>query len=113
MNATQLFIALLVIFVVLLAMALIKPYLFNAKTVSITEFKNELAKLLPSHDLMIKQGSQSRIIVSLDGIQKAIIVMDKEKAEYQMGGLPIFTTNKISKLKKIADKINGFGAVMN
>lgn len=113
MNATQLFITLVVIFVVLLVLALIKPYVFNTKTVSITDFKNELSRLLPSHDLLIKQGSQSRIIVSLDGIQKAIIVMDKEKAEYRMGGLPIFTTNKIGKLKNIADKINAFGAVMN
>lgn len=113
MNATQLFITLVVIFVVLLVLALIKPYVFSPKTVSMSDFKDELTKLLPKHDLLIKQGTPSRIIVSLDGIQRAIIVIDKQKAEYRMGGLPIFTTNKISHLKNIAHKICGIGAVMN
>lgn len=113
MNATQLFIALIAVFVILFVIALIKPHVFQTKPVSIDEFKSELVKLLPTHDFLVKQGMQSRIVVSLDGMQKAIIVMDKDKAQYMMGGLPIFTTNKVSQLKKIAEKIQGFGAVMS
>lgn len=105
MNATQLFVGLVGLLVVLFAMALLKPYVFKKKSVSIEDFRGELSKLLPTHDFIIKQGAQSRIIISHYGIQKAIIIIDKPKAKYVMGNLPIFTTNKIKKLKSIADKI--------
>ncbi|MDO4896387.1 MAG: hypothetical protein Q3971_03395 [Moraxella sp.] len=105
MNATQLFFGLIGLLVGLFMIALAKPYVFKGKTISIDDIKQELTKLLPNHDFIIKHGTQSRIIVSLDGIQKAIIIMDKPKADYVMGGLPIFTTNNTKKLKSIANKI--------
>lgn len=88
----------------LFGIALAKPY-FTNKPVNIDELKTELSKLLPSHDLLTKQGTPSRIIVSLDGIQKAIVVMDTPKPEYLMGGLTIFTANKSAHLRPIAQKI--------
>ncbi len=107
MNATQLFIGLVGLLVMLFAMSLLKPYVFNKQSVSIQGFRDELSKLLPAHDFIIKQGAQSRIIISQHGIQKAIIIIDKPKAKYVMGNLPIFTTNKIKRLQSIADKIKG------
>lgn len=112
MNATQLFIGLITLFIGLFVIALANPY-FAKKLASIDDFKKELSRLLPNHDLMIKHGSQSRIIVSLDGIQKAIVIMDKPKADYVMGGLPIFTTDNVGGLKPIADKIGVSAVVVN
>lgn len=111
MTATQMFIALAAVLVGLFVVALIKPYVFKKAQISIHDLKNELTATLPHHDLMIKHGTQSRIIVSLNGIQKAIIVMDKPRADYVMGGLPIFTTNKLTDIKKIADKIGAMVVV--
>lgn len=107
MNATQLFFGLIGLFVVLFGIALAKPY-FAKKPANIHEFKQALTQLLPNHDLLVKDGTPSRIIVSLDGIQKAIIVMDTPRADYAMGGLPIFTTDKLHKLKNIAQQIKSF-----
>lgn len=111
MNATQLLIALVAVLAGLLILALIKPYVF--KKITIQDLYNELTKRLPHHDFLIKQGEQSRIIVSLNGAQKAIIIMDQPKADYIMGGLPIFTTNKLSHIKHITHKINRLGMVEN
>lgn len=111
MSTTSLFIGLIGLLVGLFVIALAKPYVFKRQTISIDDFKQELTKLLPDHDFVIKQGVQSRIIVSLDGIQKAIIVIDKPKADYVMGGLPIFTTDKLKKLTPIANKIKGLTVV--
>lgn len=113
MNATQLFIGLIGLLMGLFAVALIKPYVSEQQAINIEVMKDELAKLLPAHDLAIKQGVQSRIIISLNGAQKAILVMDKPKAPYMMGNLPIFTTNKLSELKTIANKIKASHVVMN
>lgn len=112
MNATQLFFGLIGLFVVLFGIALAKPY-FSKKPANIHEFKQALTQLLPNHDLLVKDGTPSRIIVSLDGIQKAIIVMDKPKPEYLMGGLTIFTADKVARLKSIAHKIEGLSVVVN
>ncbi|WP_066800326.1 hypothetical protein [Moraxella oblonga] len=104
MNATQLFFGLIGLFLALFGIALAKPYM-TKKPTNIHTFKQTLTKLLPSHDLLVKDGTPSRIIISLDGIQKAIIIMDRPRADYVMGGLPIFTTNKLGKLTAIAHKI--------
>lgn len=108
MNATQLFIALIAILVGLFVIALFKPK-FTPKSATIEEFKIKLANLLPHHDLLTKNGTPARLIVSLDGTQKAIIVLDKTRAEYIMGGLPIFTTDKLSQLHAIAQRIQAIG----
>ncbi len=113
MNATELFIGLVLLLTGLFVVALIKPYLSKKQAVSIEVFKDELARLLPAHDFIVKQGVQSRIIISLNGIQKAIVVMDKPKPEYVMGNLPIFTIDKLSELKTIANKIKASHMVMN
>lgn len=110
MNATHLFFGLIGLFVVLFGIALAKPY-FAKKPANIHEFKQALTQLLPNHDLLVKDGTPSRIIVSLDGIQKAIIVMDTPRADYAMGGLTIFTTNKLHKLKNIAQQIKQLGTI--
>lgn len=39
--------------------------------------------------------------------------MDKPKADYVMGGLPIFTTDNVGGLKPIADKIGVSAVVVN
>lgn len=104
MNATQLFFGLVGLLVVLFGVALANPY-FTKKPTDIYTFKKELEKLLPNHDLLVKDGTPSRIIVSLDGVQKSIVVMDKSRAEYVMGGLPIFTTNRPKDLTAIAQQI--------
>ncbi|WP_303085957.1 hypothetical protein [Moraxella sp.] len=105
MNATQLFFGLVGLLVVLFGIALVKPHL-TKKPIDIHTFKKELEKQLPNHDLLIKQDTKSRIIISLEGVQKAIVIMDRPREEYVMGGLPIFTTNKTNQLNAIAQKIN-------
>lgn len=112
MNATHLFFGLIGLFVVLFGIALAKPY-FTKKPSTIHEFKSKLASLLPHHDLLAKDGSPARLIVSLDGIQKAIIVMDTPRADYVMGGLPIFTTNKLSQLNIIAKRIQQISTIIH
>lgn len=112
MNATQLFILLIGILVGLFVIALAKPY-FAKKPSTIHEFKSKLASLLPHHDLLTKDGTPARLIVSLDGIQKAIIVMDTPRADYVMGGLPIFTTDKLSQLNTIAKRIQAIGTTIH
>lgn len=113
MNATQLFVALLAVLAGLFLLALIKPYVFGQKTITIQTLKDELAKQLPHHDLTIKQGTQSRIIISLNGTQKAIVIMNTKKPEYVMGGLPIFTTNRIDDVQHIAQKVAQRDVILN
>lgn len=103
MNATQIFIGLVGLFMVLFAIALLKSK--HKTPLSIHVLKDELAKHLPNHSFIIKDGTPARIIVSLQDTQKAIIVMDTPKAQYEMGGLTIFTTNKHSHIKHIANQI--------
>lgn len=103
MNATQIFIGLIGLFVVLLVIALLKSK--TQKPPSIHTLKDELAKHLPHHSLTLKDGTPARIIVSLNDTQQAIIVIDKPKALYVMGDLPIFTTNKRTQIKHIAHQI--------
>lgn len=112
MSAVMWLIGLVSLVVVLFLVALIKPY-FAKTRISLHSLKDELAKELPHHDFLMKQGEPSRIIVSKHGIQKAIVIMDKHKPDYMMGGLPIFTTNKLSHIKHIADKIRQRDVVMN
>lgn len=102
MTATQIFIGLTGLLLVLFAIALLK----SKKTpLSIHTLKDELTKHLPHHSFVVKDGTPARIIVSLQDTQKAIIVMDTPKAMYEMGGLAIFTTNKRSDIKRIASQI--------
>lgn len=95
--------ALVGVLVGLFVVAYIKPRI--VKQTSIDDFKRELDKHLPTHDIIVKHGTPSRLIISQDGTQRAIIVLDKPRDDYQMGGLPIFTTDKVGRLRAIADKI--------
>lgn len=105
MNATQLLIGLVGLFIGLLVVALIKSHVDKQKITSIHTLNAELAKLLPHHHLLAKDGTPARVIVSLNGTQKAIVVMDTPKAKYMMGEVAIFTTNQMGQLKAIVEQI--------
>lgn len=107
-DATFYFLVLVGVFVGLCAIAIIKPKLSHP--LDITQMKKMLGELLPHHDLIIKH-EPTRLVVSLDGIQKAIVIMDRPKADYVMGGLPIFTTNQKRHIKAIAQKITSIQTI--
>lgn len=104
MSASQLLFMLIGLFMALFVVALLKPKLTKAP-LTIHALKDELAKHLPHHALMVKDGTPARIIVSQNGTQQAIVVMGTPKDSYEMGGVVIFTTNKRSKIKHIAHQI--------
>lgn len=74
MNSTQLFIGLLALLVGLFLIALLQSYVFKKQHVmGVQDFKDELAKLLPSHDLPSSKALSLALLLAWRVFKKPLL----------------------------------------